>query len=192
MARTKTSLQSIPQHAQKVFSGELFDVYQWQQELFDGSHATFEKLRRSDGVGVVAVTPEKQILLLRQQQPAMDPFISLVGGRVDPGETAEQTARRELLEETGCVAREIVPWFSLQPFEKIEWTISFFIARDCVVKHKQSLDAGEKIEVHAHTYEEFFETVQHNDFRDTEVAFRVIAAQLDSKKAAQLRNFILG
>ncbi|KKP89624.1 MAG: NUDIX hydrolase [Candidatus Moranbacteria bacterium GW2011_GWC2_37_73] len=31
------STQLIPEHAKKVFSGTFFDVYQWEQEMFDGS-----------------------------------------------------------------------------------------------------------------------------------------------------------
>ncbi len=34
----------IPDHATCVFRGMLFDVYQWQQEMFDGSIETFEML----------------------------------------------------------------------------------------------------------------------------------------------------
>lgn len=51
----------IPSQAECKFKGEIFEVYQWPQELYDGSVATFEMLRRADTVKVVAVlTPEEQ------------------------------------------------------------------------------------------------------------------------------------
>ena len=47
----------IPDHATCVFHGALFDVYQWQQEMFDGTYETFEMLRRPDTIAVIAIVP---------------------------------------------------------------------------------------------------------------------------------------
>ena len=48
----------IPDEAEKVFNGVLFDVYQWQQEMYDGSYATFERLRRADTAAVICITDD--------------------------------------------------------------------------------------------------------------------------------------
>lgn len=42
----KEKSKKIPDHAELVFKGVLHDVYQWQQEAFDGSFLTFEAIRR--------------------------------------------------------------------------------------------------------------------------------------------------
>jgi ADP-ribose pyrophosphatase len=58
-----------------------------------------------DFVVVVAVTPRGQILLVRQFRMAAEAVtLELPAGHIDPGETPEQAARRELLEETGYEA----------------------------------------------------------------------------------------
>lgn len=60
---------AIPDHAQLVFTGKTFDVYQWEQEMFDGSTKTFEKLRRNHSIDIVAVDQDKKIYILEEEQP---------------------------------------------------------------------------------------------------------------------------
>lgn len=62
------SKQPIPQTAKRVFEGKLFDVYQWDQELFDGKTITFEKLKRPDTVNVIPITTDGQIVISEQEQ----------------------------------------------------------------------------------------------------------------------------
>jgi len=61
-------------------SGILFDVYQWDQELFDGSTTTFEAVRRIPSVQILATTPERELILLREEQPYVGAFVAVPGG----------------------------------------------------------------------------------------------------------------
>ena len=58
----------IPDNAKLVFKGVIFDVYQWQQELFDGSQATFEALKRPGTVQVIPTVGDR-VLLSYEEQP---------------------------------------------------------------------------------------------------------------------------
>lgn len=137
----------VPDNAKLVFKGEIFNVYQWSQKMFDGSEATFELLRRSDTVQVIAVKGDK-IILVDDEQPDRASRIHFPGGRVDKDdESWEASARRELLEETGLSFRQWRLVYVQQPIPKVEWFVPWFIACDLESEVPQKLDNGEKIKV---------------------------------------------
>jgi 8-oxo-dGTP diphosphatase len=53
----------------------------------------------------MAIINNGNVLLVRRQNPPLAGLWSLPGGKIEPGETAAQAARREVLEETGIIAR---------------------------------------------------------------------------------------
>lgn len=158
MERPK-SRQPIPEHAKKVFEGQLFDVFQWDQELYDGSTKVFEKVQRTDTTDIIAITEDEKIIILEQEQPGKGKFFSLPGGSVDRGEDPMDNARRELLEETGYETENISLWHSTQQVSKIDWALYIFIARNCKKVSDQNLDGGEKIKVMLVSMREFIDMI---------------------------------
>jgi 8-oxo-dGTP pyrophosphatase MutT (NUDIX family) len=70
---------------------------------------TFYSVGTRDYAAVLAVTDDGRMPLVRQYRPAVEEWtLELPSGLIDAGETPEQAIRRELLEETGCEAGEIV------------------------------------------------------------------------------------
>ena len=73
-------------------------------------------LRLPDYAAILALTPENRVLIVRQYRPAVERYmLELPSGLVDPGETPEETARRELLEETGYEAESLEVLGSMFP-----------------------------------------------------------------------------
>ena len=142
----KIRRQTIPPHAQCVFKGEVFDVYQWPQEMFDGTTETFEMARRMPAALVIALQGN-DVLYAKQEQPVKGAFLSLLGGRMEEGEEPLEAAKRELREEAGLESEK---WFLLREYHargKIDWTVYIFVAGDCRKVCEPDLDAGERIEV---------------------------------------------
>lgn len=180
----------IPDHAERVFTGVRFDVYQWEQKLFDGTTTTFEKLRRADTVNVFAVLDDGRILLTKQKQPGTTEFISLPGGQTDPGETPLATAKRELREETGYEASDWTFWYAIQASTQIDCAGYTFIAHNCVHKGPQRIDGGEEIDVFTVTFDEFLDYVARSDFRDVELALKILRLTA-TDQISQLKNLIV-
>jgi ADP-ribose pyrophosphatase YjhB (NUDIX family) len=63
----------------------------------------------------VIVLKRDAVCLVRRDKPPMEGLWSFPGGRLEPGETPEAAARRELAEETGLSVGDLVPLGDFDP-----------------------------------------------------------------------------
>jgi len=97
-------------------------------------------------VHVVAITDADDLVLVRQYRHAAGTLtLELPGGALDPSETdPEQTARRELQEETGFTAPHWERITSLHPNPATHTNrVHFYLALNAVRTGGQALDPGE-------------------------------------------------
>ena len=186
------SKQPIPENAKTVFKGEIFEVLQWPQSMFDGTSATFEKLRRPDTAIVIPVLSNRQILIAHQEQPGKPSFMGFLGGRVNQGEDPLVAAKRELREESGYSSGDWTLLLATQPVSKIDWAIFIFVARNCEKTGDQDLDSGEKIAIQAVNFDQFFEMVTQGQLDDPELRIMFLEAKLNPAKMATTKKLILG
>lgn len=95
----------IPKNAKKVFSWIIYDIYQWERELFDWTKATFEMAKRSWTALVIPILDNWHILVTKQEQPWIWEYIDFLWWRQDKWEELIDTAKREFLEETWYEAK---------------------------------------------------------------------------------------
>lgn len=186
-------MKKIPDNAKLVFNGVLHRVYQWDQEMFDGSIAIFEAIRRNDASTVIAVVGDK-IIINNEEQPGRKPFISFPGGASEEGEDMLENAKRELLEETGYASEDWELWFTTDILRaaKIEWNNHFFIARNCQKVADQKLDPGEKIEVTLVSFEEFIESRNHPLSRNQDLFPTLEKVATDEVEKEKLKTLLFG
>jgi len=104
MDLTETTLST-----ERIFDGIVFDVDRHEVRLGDGSESKRDIVRHAGGVGVLACQPNGQFLLVRQYRKAVErEVIEIVAGLRERDETPEETARRELAEETGAEAGDMI------------------------------------------------------------------------------------
>lgn len=143
----------IPNEAKRVFEGVIYDVYHWQQQLFDGTSATFEMVKRHDTVAAMCIVDDK-LLVLTDEQPHRGIKMTFPGGRVNDNEEISDAVRREVQEETGYTFKNYRLLKVRQPHTKIEWFVYTYIAWDVEDKNEPHLDGGEKIKVELKPFDE--------------------------------------
>jgi 8-oxo-dGTP pyrophosphatase MutT (NUDIX family) len=104
-----------------------------------------------DWINVVPVTPEGNLVLIRQFRHGTASVVwEIPGGMVDlEDENPEQAARRELLEETGYEPERMVFLGAVHPNPAIQNNrCHTFLASNARPRQTQRLDGSEDIEVH--------------------------------------------
>ncbi len=187
---TNHKKNTMPANAKMVFRGKIFEVWQWEQKMYDGTTAIFERLRRPDTTQIIAVVGDT-ILFQKQEQPHRSAsFRSLPGGRVEEGEDSLSGAKRELLEETGYASEDWILWREDCPVAKMDWTIYTYVARNCRKVAEQNLDAGERIENFFIDFEEFLALSDDADFYDRELAAFLYRARFDAAAREKFRGLL--
>jgi len=93
---------------ERSWEGGFFDVDTVTVELPDGDLRTRSIVRHPGAVGIIALDDHGRILLVNQYRTAIERVtLEIPAGKLEPGETAEECAVRELEEETGYHADAI-------------------------------------------------------------------------------------
>jgi ADP-ribose pyrophosphatase len=151
-------LKDLKEHrvsGELVFDGALLKVRRDIVRLPDGSQGVREYIRHPGAVAIVPLFDDGRVLLERQfRYPHGREFIEIPAGKLEPGEPHLETAKRELLEETGYAAAE---WTRLCVIHTaIAYTdeaIEIFLARK-LTQSTRKLDVGEFLETFIVPFEE--------------------------------------
>lgn len=149
----------LTEHAtarEELLKGHFLHVVRDTVRLPDGGSATREYVLHPGAVAVVPLTDDGRIVLERQYRHATrQVMIEIPAGKLDAGESALACGRRELLEETGYVARDWAYAFTTYPTVAYsDEAIEVWFARG-LAHQGAKLDQGEFLEVFTATPQEF-------------------------------------
>ena len=92
-----------------VYSGRILRVRRDTVRLPDGSEGEREIVEHSGGVVILAITPARQVYMVRQFRYAFSrELLEVPAGKLEAGEAPLSAAQRELEEETGLQAQKLV------------------------------------------------------------------------------------
>jgi ADP-ribose pyrophosphatase len=134
--------------SETVFQGKLLRVKRDTVSLHNGKAATREYIEHNGAVMIIPLLDSGELVMERQYRYAMRRHcLEFPAGKIDPGEDALATGRRELLEETGYVAGEWTYLATIHPTVAYSTErILIYLARG--LEHRGgNLDEGEFLEV---------------------------------------------
>jgi len=135
--------------SETVFKGALLNVRKDRVALPNGQESIREYIVHPGAVVILAFLPNGNLLFERQfRYPLRRVFLELPAGKIDSGEAIIDTARRELLEETGYTASEWEYLGVMHPcIGYSDERIEIFAARGLHSTGAQQLDYNEFLDV---------------------------------------------
>jgi ADP-ribose pyrophosphatase len=92
-----------------IFNGLVIDIEQMEVEVGQRGRHTYQIIRHPGGAGILPIHSDGTISLIRQLRPAVDAvMLEIPAGRLSPGEDPSACASRELREETGITAANLI------------------------------------------------------------------------------------
>lgn len=148
----------------KVFETPIFSLHQLSldPENQESTHP-FYILNAPEWINIIALTPDDDIVLVEQYRAGIhDVTLEIPGGMVDGVESPLESAKRELLEETGFASSdwEFLGKTSSNPAILSNFT-HLFLAKNCKQVSEQQPDGSEDIKIHKLQISKFFELVQN-------------------------------
>lgn len=151
----------------EVFSTSFLSIEQWIIVTPQGKEIQPFVDKKHDAVIIFPVTEEGKIVTLNQYFVSHQrSFMTLVAGIVEEGEDRLKTAERELLEEAGYEAEEMV---YLGAAHRGKWTMGtmhFYIAKNAARTQPQQLEAEEEIEVRELSVEHVKQLLRSGELQD--------------------------
>ena len=161
-----------------VYEGLIVNIRRDVAELQNGAKAIREVVEHPGGVGIVPVTHDNKVLMVRQYRyPMEEELLEIPAGKLDDGEDPLECAERELSEETGCTAGKYVDLGAVYPSPGFcRETLYLFLALD-LKNGDMHLDEGEFLSVESVGIEELIAKIMRNELPDAKSIIGIMKAK---------------
>jgi ADP-ribose pyrophosphatase len=150
-----------------LFAGQRFRVVRRTQSLPDGRQHERDVILHPGAVTVLPLVTPHEVLLIRNFRLAVqETLLELPAGTLEPGENPQETAYRELAEETGyrAASMQLVHRFWMSP-GILQERMHLFVAEGLTAGSSR-LEAGEQIEPLIVPWPEALEMVRAGNIQD--------------------------
>lgn len=160
------------------FNGRIINVRHDQIELPDGRLAMREVVEHPGGSCIAAINEKGELLLVEQYRyPFSTVMLEFPAGKLEPNEDPLEAAKRELIEETGYEALEVIPLGLVYPSVGYLSEIIYIYFAPQTTFVGQDLDLGEFLNVKTYTYPELLDMVHNGIINDSKTIAIILRLQ---------------
>ncbi len=157
----------------KVHTGKIFSLEEHKYLAPDNKEHTYDIIKHNGAVAIVALLNGK-IVLTKQFRPAVgDVVFEIPAGKLELNEQPEECAKRELLEETGLLARNLKKLTSFYSAIGFCNEVIHLYYVDEVMNALQQLDEDEFIELYKFSISELIEMIENGEIVDAKTILSV-------------------
>jgi len=164
---------------EKIFDGKIIQVHLDKARLEDGRIVNREVAEHCAGVGVLPIDKNGICYFVRQfRYPIGRTVLEIPAGKVDGSEEAEKCGLRELSEETGFIADNLISCGSYYVSPGFTTERIYIYIADNIRKGNAHPDDGEFLNVEAIPFTKAVEMLNDGLIEDAKTAIAIQAAML--------------
>lgn len=164
--------------SQYIYKGKILNLRKDNISLENGSTGTREIIEHNGGVGIVAITPDKKVVLVKQyRKPYDEELLEIPAGKLELNEEPEQCGRRELEEETGYIPKDMTLLTKTYPSPGYTNEILHIYFSKSLEMGHTNFDEGEHIELIEATYEDALSMINKGIIKDAKTIIGLLLAK---------------
>lgn len=162
----------------RVYTGKVISLRVDTVEVLNQGYKKREIVEHGGAVGIVAITDNNKILLVKQFRKAIEKeIVEIPAGKLEIGENPKDCAIRELQEETGYTAQNIKlmhKFFTSAGFSNQK--VFIYLATG-LTKGENNLDDGENLDLYELDLNDAYDMVVRNDIEDAKTSIGILLAK---------------
>ena len=163
--------------SKNIYNGKVVNLRVEEVELENGSTSTREIISHTGGCAVIARRDDKIVFVRQYRKPIEKSILELPAGKLEIGEDPILCAKRELKEETGYLAENIVLLGEIYTSPGYSDEVIYIYYADHLIPGSLDLDPDELVSVKEIEIKEVFKMVKTGEIKDGKTLAGLAMAQ---------------
>ena len=163
--------------SERIYEGAIINLRRDEGTVQNGTSMR-EIIEHNGGAVLAAVTGEGRLVMVRQyRKPAGRVMLEVPAGKIDPGESAEAAAKRELKEETGYTAGKIKFLMRFYPSVGYSEEILYLYLCTDLTSGETNFDENEAIDIEEYEINRLHKMVMDGDVQDAKTIIAIMTVK---------------